>query len=104
MKSYIYCLKKYTYGFLNIVNLIEQLLPFDAPGFINFAIMSLGLINAYVPCKTGNKFSTFNHKKVHFLLSDFGKLLVCYKTHIFLTESVIKPFVAICPGLTPFFS
>ena len=41
-------------------------------------------------------------KKTIFRVSDFGKLLVCYKVHQTLLESVEKPFVAIFWGLRVF--
>ena len=41
-------------------------------------------------------------KKTIFRGSDFGKLLVCYKVHQTLLESVEKPFVAIFWGLRVF--
>ena len=37
-------------------------------------------------------------KKTLFRGTDFGRLLVCYKVHPILTESVEKPFVAIFGG------
>ena len=42
-------------------------------------------------------------KKTLFRGTDFGRLLVCYKVHPILTESVEKPFVAIFGGLKGFF-
>ena len=43
-------------------------------------------------------------KKTLFRRSDFGRLLVCYRAHSTLPETIEKPFLAIFLGLGGFLS